>query len=245
MTNGRRDSRYEARFPTQVTFGKRRLSLLTEDLSYRGVFLRTDTPPSLRQLVRVRIVVPFVGRALDMHGMTVHVVEHDNAGGRVPGIGIQFYGLDRDTREAWETTVRHVASTAPLATDQSPFALPSDTPEPVRRRFQRHTAVLTVKSWTQTELDGLITRDVSAGGAFIETSERVDLGAPVMICIHHPENGSTFILDGVVRHVHTDGLGVEFVGMDHTRRQEVIEFVKGGIIVDDERVEERVDEVGE
>lgn len=237
MTNGRRDSRFEARFPTQVTFGKRRLSLLTEDLSYRGVFLRTDTPPSLRQLVRVRIVVPFVGRGLDMHGMTVHVVEHENAGGRVPGIGIQFYGLDRDTREAWETTVRHIAATAPLAADQSPFTLPSDTPEPVRRRFQRHTAVLTVKTGTHSELDKLVTRDISAGGTFIETNESLQPGAPVMVCVHHPENGTTLILDGVVRHAHRDGVGIEFVGMDGHRRQEILEFVNSGIFIDEERVE--------
>jgi Tfp pilus assembly protein PilZ len=237
MTNARRDFRYEAHFPAQITFAKKRLSLFTEDLGYGGVFVRTDTPPALRQLVRVRLVVPFVARALDMHGMTVHVVGYDNRAARVPGIGVQFYGLDRDTREAWEATVRHVATTAPLAPDQSPFILPSDTPEPIRRRFQRHTAVLTVKTGSQNELDTVVTRDVSAGGTFIRTKESFKLGAPVMVCIHHPDNGSTFILDGIVRHAHGEGVGVEFVGIDALRRDEFIDFVRGGILIDEERFE--------
>lgn len=236
MTTRRRDTRYQARFPVQVTFGKKRLSLLTEDLSYRGVFLRTDTPPALRQLVRVRIVVPFVGRALDMHGMTVHVVDYENAAGRTPGIGVQFYGLDRDTREAWEATVRHVEASAPLASDQEPFKLPENTPEPIRRRFQRHTAVLTVETPSRGDLDALVTRDISVGGTFIKTEEALKLGAPVMVCLHHPENGSTFILDAAVRHVQLDGVGVEFVGLDDARREELEEFVKGGILVDEELV---------
>lgn len=233
MTTRRRDTRYVARFPVELVFGKKRLSLYTEDFSYRGVFVRTDTPPSLRQLVKVRLVLPFAGRALTMHGMTVHVVDHENAGGRVPGIGIQFYALDRDTKDSWEATVRHVERTAPLAPDQAPFALPEQTPELIRRRFQRHTAVLTVQT-SSSELHDLVTRDISVGGTFIKTNEPLGLGSPVMVCVHHPENDSTFILDGVVRHVATDGVGVEFVGIDGARREELHDFVRGGIIVDDE-----------
>ena len=181
----------------------------------------------------MRIVVPFAGRALDMHGMTVHVVDYENAGGRTPGIGVQFYGLDRETRETWEATVRHVEGSAPLSPDQSRFALPEDTPEPIRRRFQRHTAVLTVETPSRGDLDAWVTRDISVGGTFIKSEEALKLGAPVMICLSHPENGSTFILDGVVRHVQLDGVGVEFVGLDDARRQELHEFVQGGILVDE------------
>jgi hypothetical protein len=234
VSTRRRDARYQSRFPAEVVFGKKRLALYTEDLSYRGVFLRTDTPPALRQLVKVRLVIPFAGRALEMHGMTVHVVEHENDVGRVPGIGIQFYGLDRETRDAWEATVRHVADRAPLAPDQSRFHVPEETPEHIRRRFRRQTTVLTVRAGSKVDLDELVVRDVSLGGTFIKTTEALVINSPVMVCIHHPENGSTFILDGVVRHVQLEGVGIEFVGLDALRREELADFVKGGIIVDDE-----------
>lgn len=236
MSTRRRDARYQARFPAQLTFGKRRLSLRTEDISFRGVFLRSDTPPPLRQLVKVRLVVPFAGIALEMHGMTVHVVEYDNAEGRCPGIGVSFYGMDRDTREGWEATVRHVALTAPLADDQAPLSVPENTPEPIRRRFQRHTAVLTVSTKSKSELDALVTSDVSKGGTFLRTEEAFKIGSAVMVCLHHPDNDSTFILDGIVRHVELDGVGVEFVGLDDTRREELDDFVRAGILIDEEEL---------
>lgn len=232
----RKDVRYQARFPAELVFGRKRLSLLTEDLSYRGVFLRTDTPPPLRQLVKVRLVLPFVGRAMEMHGMTVHVVEYENLGQRVPGVGIQFYGLDRDTRETWEAAVRHVETTAPLAADQSPFAIPAHTPELIRRRLERHTAVLTLKLKTREELQELVTRNIAVGGAFVPTTERLREGAPVMLCLHHPENDSTFILDGVVHQSRGDGVGIDLVGLDAARREELDEFVQGGIIIGEAEV---------
>lgn len=232
MNTRRKDTRYQARFPAEVIVGRRRISLFTEDLSLRGVFLRTDTPPALRQLVKVRILVPFVDRALEMHGMNVHVVDYSSSGTRTPGIGVQFYGLDRETREDWETTVRHVAASAPLVEDPVPLSLPADTPEPIRRRFRRHTVVLNVKPETRQAFDDIVGRDVPSGVVFIPTSESLKEGAPVMICLHHPENGTTFILDGKIRLVQRNGVNVEILGMDGLRRDDLSDFAQGGIIVD-------------
>ena len=107
------------------------------------MFLRTDSAPPLLQLVQVQLVLPIGGHALRAHGMTVHVVAPDNTLGHVAGIGVQFYALDRETREAWEGFTRHVAANYPESTDQTPLRLYRGvTPEPLSRRFGHHTAVL-------------------------------------------------------------------------------------------------------
>ena len=49
----RREVRYKVRLPVKVIRTREIQSLLTEDVSFRGVFLRMDAPPSLRQLVRL------------------------------------------------------------------------------------------------------------------------------------------------------------------------------------------------
>src|SRR5579863_4485762 len=117
----RRGVRYTIRFPVQLTLGKRTVSLLTSDVSYGGVFLRTDAPPALQQLVRVRLVLPIGDRALSMHGMTVRVVTPDNPSGYDAGFGVQFYGVDQTTRDSWDTFVRHVEDRYPRAADQTPL----------------------------------------------------------------------------------------------------------------------------
>jgi uncharacterized protein (TIGR02266 family) len=233
----RRDTRYAIRVVTQLAYGTRTRSLLTEDVSYRGCFLRTDTPPRLRQLVQLKLVLPPGDRAIKVHGIVVHYVEPLNPADRTPGIGIQFYGLDREARDAWEEFVRYVETRFPRAVDQSPFVLAGESVEPVRRRFARHTAVLRVRVQTVDELFDLFARDVSKGGMFIETEAPLALGQPVMVNVHHPERSDTLLLDAVVRRIPrrpARGVGVEFVRMDHERRDEFMEFVRGGIVVDDD-----------
>ena len=78
---------------------------------------------------------------------------------------------------------------------------------------------------------------VSKGGMFIETEAPLAPGQPVMVNVHHPERNDTLLLDAVVRRVQrrpSRGVGVEFVRMDRERRDEFMEFVRGGIVVDDE-----------
>jgi uncharacterized protein (TIGR02266 family) len=235
----RRDTRYAVRVPTQLAFGKHVRSMLTEDVSYRGCFLRTDTPPRLRQLVQLKLVLPPGDHAISVHGTVVHYVEPLNPADRVPGIGVQFYGLDHDTKHAWEGFVRYVEGRFPLASNQTPFDLEAAVQEPIRRRYARETAVLKVQVRTVDELFDLFARDVSKGGMFIETTAQLAVGQPVMINVQHPDRQDTLLLDAVVRRTQRrpiSGVGVEFARMDKERRDELMDFVRGGIVVDDEAI---------
>ena len=124
--NQRREPRIDVCVPVTVFRGKKAITLETSDVSYKGLFLRTNEPPALRSLVRLK--VSLMDRELEAHAMAVHVVgESDDPNDRVPGVGLQFWGLAGANRSAWDDFVRNLvlarraaakaanASTAPLS----------------------------------------------------------------------------------------------------------------------------------
>ncbi len=234
------DTRYSIEFPVQLTHGKRAYSLVTEDVSEGGVFLRTESPPPLLQLVQVQLVLPIGGHALLAHGMTVHVVEADNAQGRVAGIGVQFYALDQATRDAWEAFTRHVAAAYPEAHDQTPIRLQRGvTPEPLSRRFHRHTAVLELRPETREKLEHIYTNDVPAARLFVPTAQDLPAGTIVVVHVTHPDDKAPFLLQAKVftRTASPAGLVVELLGVDRPFKEEFLEFIRRSIVIDEEVVE--------
>ncbi len=236
--SSRRDVRFRVRFPAQLRHGRKVWSLFTEDVSFRGVFVRTDTPPPLRALVELRLLIPPGHVAFTTHGMAVHVVVPDNGMGRTPGVGVELYGLDREAREEWEEFVRQVSVSCPPSEDQAPLVSAAPPKEPIRRRSKRHTAVLRVQVETMRDLYELYTGDVSNGGMFIATEVELAPRTQVVVHVPHPESDEVFLLDAVVRHRQNtpglSGVGVEFAPMDRARRHQFLDFVRGGIHVDED-----------
>jgi hypothetical protein len=240
----RRDARHLIRFPAQLSHSRQTQSLLTQDVSLNGVFLRTDSPPPLLQLVRVRLILPIGGRALEAHGMTVHVVPtSDQGGGASPGVGIQFYALDPDTRTTWDGFIRHVEGRYPPSPDQVPLRLARGmTPESMRRRFERHTAVLKVSPETQAALEELYNREISVGTIEIDTPLDLASGTRVVVHVVHPVLAVPFLMEGTVLYAkgtrRPTSVTIELGGMQHGLREEFLDFVGGGIVIGEERVVE-------
>lgn len=103
--NLRREARVDACITVTVVRGRRTSALETSDVSFKGLFLRTDDPPPLRSLMRLRVALP--RGEIEAHAMVVHVTVIDEASdGRVAGIGVQFWGLAGPDRVAWDDFVR-------------------------------------------------------------------------------------------------------------------------------------------
>ena len=72
------------------------------------------------------------------------------------------------------------------------------------------------------------TKDISAGGVFIETAHLLEVGDPVVLSFPI-EDGKTLVVNGRVRWVTpfgnvddpTPGMGVEFVGVDAQKRERI------------------------
>jgi hypothetical protein len=243
----RLDTRYLIEFPVQLVHARRSRSLVVQDVSQGGVFIRTDAPPPLLQLVQVHLVLPIGGHALSAHGMTVHVVEEEGIHGRGPGIGVQFYGLDESTRLAWEAFTRHVATHYPESPDQTPLRLARGaTPQPLSRRFFRHKSVLELKPASRSELEDIYTQQLSTGRLFVPTQLDLPPGTVVVVHVTHPVDHTPFLIQATVkqRELAPVGLTVTLLGHDARLSAEMLAFVRGTIVFDEETVTPEPGEAG-
>jgi uncharacterized protein (TIGR02266 family) len=224
-----------------LAFGREQIKLCTGDVSLRGVFLRTDTPPKLRQLVRVEFPsLPPDGKMAEFACVAVHVVPLGGAGDDgedAPGVGVQWFGAGGDHQARWEGFIRLVeGELPPLVEGQifepGPPTLPAAPPraaEPIRREHPRRDARLRARVQTTHEFVEMWTVDLSRGGMFLATEEELELGSSCTVEVLHSRSGEAFELPAVVRWRSTDpkrlGMGVEFVGLNDSRRDAFLSFI--------------------
>jgi hypothetical protein len=104
----RREARYAFQLPAVLWRGKRALDVVTEDVSFRGLFLRVNAPPAVRQLVEIEMVLPPDNKRVRVHGMVVYLIRAADGDEHAPGIGIELRGLSGVAHAAWEAFVRDV-----------------------------------------------------------------------------------------------------------------------------------------
>jgi len=250
----RRDKRYPARLPIRTRVAGRLKDLFSQDVSFRGLFLASDSPPPLRQLIRIETVLPPGGTRFATHGMVVHVVSPGDSGAHGPGFGVQFYGMG-DERRAWEAYVQYVQQSALALPDRRETRPPAIARSSLatgsvrigqgsgardNRLFHRFPVVLEVRPRDLEDLYRLYSRDVSVGGMFLATVREIDVGSEVRLDVRHPHGTSVFHLSAIVRRQSAEppGIGVEFTGLDDRRRRELFEFIHAPIPVHDEMDDE-------
>jgi len=214
--NKRREARFPARIVARVARRAEEIELITNDVSFRGAFLRTDAPPALRQLVRVAFALP-EGTVVSGHAMVVHVVPK-NGFETVPGIGVQFWGPVAESK-AWEKYVYD------LKVKHKAGALSSRATDKVRRSSERFKLQLEVI------VDGrrLSTRDVSETGMALRSDLNMPVGTRAHLQVHangHPSIAVDVIVRRQIEEPSFKGLGVEFVDMKGDTRGALMTILK-------------------
>lgn len=218
----RRDKRYHVQLPLVVRWGGKRVECLTDDVSYRGMFVRMDDPPRVRELLQIEANLPPEDVPFSSHGMAVWVQRPQEAGDHAPGVGVQFYAMGAE-RPKWELFINHVRKSAEVVPDSR-----DDLPDPVNRKYPRHDLRLAVRPRTFNELMIFYTRDVSRGGMFLATNRSFEVDTELQLDVQHPEADETFSIAAVVRRVSTGerpGIGVEFHELGDPERQAFYEFI--------------------
>src|SRR5262245_55537870 len=131
-TYGRREPRYLMEVPIKLIAGRKTVSLVTEDVSYRGVFLRTDVPLALRQLVKIELTLPPDHEPFSTTGMLVHAIPRGEDG-RAPGVGLQFYGIGREAQAVWDRFIAYARTLAPEAGERAVVIPSAKIVDPMRR----------------------------------------------------------------------------------------------------------------
>ena len=213
----RRELRFPARIVARVVRRGETVELMTNDVSFRGAFLRTDAPPALRQLVRVAFVMPS-GELVSAHAMVVHVVQANAERSNVPGAGVQFWGPVQESK-AWETYVYD------LKVRQKAGILAASTTDKVRRASERFKLQLEVI------VDGrrLSTRDVSENGMAIRSDSAMPVGTRAHMHVHangHPSISLDVIVRRRIEEPSFQGLGVEFVDLNSDSRRALMSILR-------------------
>lgn len=228
MSNFRRSQRH--RFQLEVLFKgiHRSTPALTQDVSFHGVFIRTDESRAPNQLLKFTVVHPETGEHLDLLGIVARCVTPAEADpDHPPGIGVSLFGNSRATEAAWVALVRQVKSwaergltrlptaepAAPLEAEPSSPAGESDAPlvtpppEPsappvdaVRRAHVRRKARfnVTLRPEGIEALAHFEMRDISEGGTFVLTRQLLPIQSRVNLRLVHPNSGETFTIGGTV-----------------------------------------------
>jgi hypothetical protein len=220
----RRDARYPARIVARVIRRNQTIEFLTNDVSFRGVFIRTDAPPSLRQLVRVELVLPS-GLVVSGHAMVVHLATREPTGGGpptegkepIPGMGLQFWGPLMHMKE-WEQFIHHLKHRHHAGTATARRT------DKIRRASERFKVSIEVVFDGKTSM----TRDISENGMAIRSDAEMPIGTRVSLEMR--AGMELVVFDVVVRRPIRDpefrGLGVEFVNIDAKKRDALLAFVR-------------------
>jgi hypothetical protein len=216
VSENRRDTRFAARIVAKVVRRGETVELLTNDVSFRGAFLRTDAPPALRQLVKVTFALP-TGEIVGGHAMVVHVVPPAPGSNEVPGVGLQFWG-PMEQGKPWERFINELRVKEKAG---MPSARITDK---VRRASERFKLAIDI------ELDGrtAVTRDVSETGMAVRTDSAMPVGMRVSVRVHTAAEEVS--IDVIVRRRIDDkgfkGLGVEFVDLSPETRRALLDFLR-------------------
>lgn len=216
MDEKRREPRYPARIVARLYRRNQVVEHLTNDVSYRGVYLRTDAPPALRQLVRVELVLPN-GQLIGGHAMVVHLAEPEPGGARgVPGMGLQFWGPIQNQRE-WDLFIHElrVREKAGLSAAKS-----SDK---IRRSSERFRLAVEVRFDGATSM----TRDLSANGMAIRTELEMPVGTRTQVRLLAGDEEVAFdaIVRRTIRETGFRGLGVELLTTTDEKRAALLRFL--------------------
>ncbi len=107
----RRDIRTPISIPISVVRRGGDETLEMIDASYRGLFVRFHSPPSARELLKLRVELPT--RELVVHAVVVRTVMDSR--GR-PGVGLRFFALNGQDKADWEAFVAdHLVTRASAA----------------------------------------------------------------------------------------------------------------------------------
>jgi hypothetical protein len=128
LENLRREGRVEAKVQVLIIRGRREIPLETSDVSFKGLFLRTEDPPPVRSLVRLRVQLP--KGVIEAHAMAVHVVDGARDARR-SGVGVQLWGLAGPGRLAWDTFIQDLLQAKREITKTEKEAAPPSEASPL------------------------------------------------------------------------------------------------------------------
>ena len=187
---GRADERYGVRLPIELLFARGPIAAETEDVSLRGLFVRTDAQVPRGQLIRLRVRLPGSHAWLPLCAV-VAFCRTPTPSRRLTGMGARLFGVGGTERKIWEAyidTLRRsrVRPSAPMKA------------VPVLPRQGAYAPVLQVQPASEFDLTALFTRELSRGTVLVQTTAPLSEGDDVVLELMHPRTAALYPIAGTV-----------------------------------------------
>jgi PilZ domain len=210
------NERFRVQIP--VTFLARSTSsvLLTEYVTYRGVFVSTDSPPAPLELLKLELVLPSPSPKITMHGLVSQLVLAKDA---LPGVEVTFFAKSGEASGHWDSFIQHVRDAYPESM-RRPVLLGQDE----ARRTPRAPAGSDGRARTA------VIGEINGNGMFLKTDESFAVGANLAVVLSDPRSSANVKLECIVlrRALGTGrGLGLQFRNMTNDARAKVKEVIRG------------------
>jgi hypothetical protein len=227
-----RETRYKVRIEAELLQGQKCvLKSHTVNISNRGAFLVTDEPPALRQLFRVRFVLPPHNTAIILPCMAAHAV-HVGTPRRPAGIGIQLYGVGGVDGTRWQHFVRWIRTEHANSTSQTLSFYELEAPDNTKLD-PAFDGRVKLRFRSVEELQRLYDTNLERGGILLPTRGDVAQGTPVELTLVHPKDNSQFPLRGIVcaniQRKDFSGVSVAIDDFDDVLLDALFNFVYSGL----------------
>ena len=238
----RKSQRYPCEISVEVQSSSGSGFYMSVDVSMNGCYVATTKTQPLNQVIQVLLYPPGEDRGIRAMAHVRHVRTELEADDVLPaGMGLEIFAIDTDEKVRWIEYISGVAQafeeqygpkqardrTSSTYGDGGQTA-PAAAHGPALRRFVRHRVRMEVQVRDMESMFTLVSRDISGGGIYLETTEKVSLGTSVEVSMIHPISKEALELSGRVVRRDAGGVGVAFSSLSDPRRKELLRFVFSG-----------------
>lgn len=242
MQERRRDSRIPVRLETMIKQGQW-IRHISEDVSRRGIFLRSGAMLPEGQLIQIRVQVPRVEGPLKMMGKVARWVPVWPAlcTGRLPGLGIEFFCVSNEALRHWEHFIQQAAALRGHQPNIDAFALRQVLesgefsqllePKPRRQEGQDDRSNLIFRARTLDRLKAFASEELSMGSFQLNIPYPMKERLEVNLRVIHPQTEEEYTLSGRIHQGGDNGSYlIKFDGPGTGVRSHFDAFVKNGIV---------------
>jgi len=223
-TGRRKDVRVKARLKVRFKNPRAFISEYAHNISKGGLFIKTQKPCALRDMVEVVLLLPGSDLEISCLGEVAHLVSPGEASNDNPaGMGLQLRDLTEESRQKIEQFI------------EAEIKASGDVGLEGRRQHIRYEARIRVRFGSKEALLEEFIHNISHGGIFIQTDRPKPLQDRMLIILTHPDTQEEMILHGeVVRLVGPGeaeatgqkvGMGIRFLEVDEYTRKQLDNFI--------------------
>lgn len=201
----RRDPRVRAELEIELRSPEGDEAYVTQNVSFRGVYIVCESPLPLRTLVRVKVwLTPKEGgqAPVEMLGLVAHRITMQEATtlGEAPGMGVQLFAAGEDQRSRWLSFIHERIEQDPRASRE------------LAQRLQPHVKL---SFSSPDQLRSAAKTHFSSGEVFVHSNVLHKEGSEVWFETQHPKTKNIFrvpahVLDLVERPKQNRGMVLRF-----------------------------------